>query len=227
MTALRITILDDDPEYLEYLRKILPIVGKKMLLDIRCILCTSPEQITLQTDILILDIMMPKSGFEIAEELSATNSAKIVFITSKNELVFKSIKYQPYAFIRKDFLEEDLYEMLFRFMEENKKVLNIAKRGYIKKLFINEIWLIQSIGNSLYIHHNEEITTTKKSVRKLLKENPCILSHGIIQINRAELVNLKYISFISGNIVQMKNRKSFVVSKKYYANLKKAYYTTE
>ena len=227
MTALRVTILDDDPEYLEYLQKILPIVGEKMSLDIRCIFCTSPEQITLQTDILMLDIMMPKSGFEIAEELSAANSAKIVFITSRNELVFKSIKYQPYAFIRKDFLEEDLYEMLFRFMEENKRVLHIAKRGYIENLLIYEIWLIQSIGNSLYIHHNKEITTTKKSIRKLLKENPNILLHGMIQINRAEMVNLKYISSISGTMVQMKNGKTFAVSKKYYANLKKAYYTTE
>ena len=55
-------------------------------------------------DIMFLDIDMPEmSGFEIASELRKEKSnCLIIFITSHSELVYDSLDFQPFNFIRKN-----------------------------------------------------------------------------------------------------------------------------
>lgn len=54
-------------------------------------------------DILVLDIDMPEiNGIEIAKYIRNFNSdITLIFITNMEHLVFESVKYTPYRFIRK------------------------------------------------------------------------------------------------------------------------------
>lgn len=54
-------------------------------------------------DFVFLDIDMPNiNGFEIAERINKDNSSLIVFVTSHDELVYSSFRFQPFRFIRKN-----------------------------------------------------------------------------------------------------------------------------
>ncbi len=57
-------------------------------------------------DVVFLDIDMPKiSGFDVAEQINNINETLIIFVTSHDELVYSSIRFRPFRFIRKTFLK--------------------------------------------------------------------------------------------------------------------------
>ncbi len=73
-----------------------------------------------------LDIDMPNiGGFEIAEKLSS--DILIVFVTAHDELVYSSLKFRPFRFIRKGHLENELPKVLADLKKEIFK--NNAKKN--------------------------------------------------------------------------------------------------
>lgn len=65
-------------------------------------------------DIIILDIDMPNiTGIEVADQIRKYNEdVIIVFCTNVESLVFQTIKYAPFRFIRKSKLNEEMLELL-------------------------------------------------------------------------------------------------------------------
>ncbi len=62
-------------------------------------------------DVVFLDIDMPElSGFDIAERINDVGDTLIVFVTMHDELVFSSLRFRPFRFIRKAYLENELPE---------------------------------------------------------------------------------------------------------------------
>lgn len=63
-----------------------------------------------EADILILDISMPEmSGIELAERLRAKNNdILIMFLSFYDSFVFKAIESQPFRFIRKSHIDEEI-----------------------------------------------------------------------------------------------------------------------
>ena len=81
-------------------------------------------------DVIFLDIDMPRiSGFEVAKMLrDDCSNCFIIFITSHSELVYESMDFQPFHFIRKNCsvpLEESIGEIvkkLMTHMKQNEKI---------------------------------------------------------------------------------------------------------
>ena len=65
-------------------------------------------------DLLLLDIDMPEmNGMEIAKCLTdLLQKPLLVFVTSHDELVYDSLLYHPFGFIRKAYLEQELEKIL-------------------------------------------------------------------------------------------------------------------
>ncbi len=64
-------------------------------------------------DAVFLDIDMPSvNGFDIAGQINRHKDAFIIFISMHGELVYSSIKFQPFRFIRKSHLDSELPEAL-------------------------------------------------------------------------------------------------------------------
>ena len=61
-------------------------------------------------DILLIDIDMPEfNGLEIAERLGALSEKPLlIFVTSHDELVYDSLQFHPFGFVRKGYLEKEL-----------------------------------------------------------------------------------------------------------------------
>ena len=106
---VRIGICDDKVVHVKLIKE---IVEKNLSLytsEYNIICCTSGIQL-LNThgnepfDAIFLDIDMPKvTGFDVAEMLRADfSNCFIIFITTHAELVYESMGFQPFDFIRKN-----------------------------------------------------------------------------------------------------------------------------
>lgn len=153
-------------------------------------------------DILILDIHMPEvDGLEIAEEFyNCSAKTRIIFLTSYEELVFYSLRFSPFRFVRKNHMTKELPEAIdsaIRLLVNESTCLTVKKYNDTQYVPINQIKYIEKIKNrnsvNLYctneiIQHRETIQTLEQSLKDF----------GIIKINSGTLVNLKYIKRLNG-----------------------------
>lgn len=105
---------DDEPEMTDYisdrLREYYPEDCEIMKYeDGESLLADSRKQLF---DALFLDIDMPGlDGMELAKTIRESYQyIKIIFVTNKDNLVYSSLKYVPFRFIRKTHLEEEFPE---------------------------------------------------------------------------------------------------------------------
>lgn len=71
-------------------------------------------------DIVLLDIDMPEiGGFQLAETLKLIKpDITIIFVSNLEHLVFQSLEYKPFRFIRKSKLEEDISSAINSYQRE-------------------------------------------------------------------------------------------------------------
>lgn len=146
-------------------------------------------------DVLFLDIDMPYySGMDIASYISENNlSTILIFVTSHDELVFKTFAYKPFGFIRKTHLDEEIDELVDRLSKElefRKQELVIAKAGEIVKIPLNEISYIESEGNYLNIRTGEEIIRHRETMTNMENE---LKGKDFIRCHKGYLVNVNHI----------------------------------
>lgn len=154
-------------------------------------------------DAVFLDIDMPQvNGFDVAEQMNRKGKAFIIFVTMHDELVYSSIRFQPFRFIRKSHLEEELPGVL--------KDLHVAvhKRRAGQKfafqtregtafLDVGSITYIEIYGHWLHVRVEDgREVECYGSLSKLEKE---LAPFAFIRTHKSYLVNCKYIYAIEKN----------------------------
>lgn len=108
-------------------------------------------------DILVLDIDMPEiNGIEIAKYIRNFNSdITLIFITNMEHLVFESVKYTPYRFIRKSKIHQEISELMNalqnKFAEEGT-MFQFTCNDEIKRIKLTEIVYFESVKHDIYVH---------------------------------------------------------------------------
>lgn len=231
---IRIAICDDEKILLESAyNKIKSIVdksekncvieiyqdGRKMLSDMEKAICNF--------DIIFLDIEMPIiSGFELAELIRKYNENIIViFLTSMEHLVYESLKYRPFRFVRKHRMNEELPEVLkaaITLLEKNEKYQYFFKTddGEIK-LSISDILYIECLNRKVYLKtHHKKYMISGLQFNNITKE---FLDKGFVSIHRSCIVNLKYIYSIEKLVVRMDNDEVLPMSRHKTNEVKRAF----
>lgn len=113
---MKFAIIDDDINFAEHLQNRIAFLCDKNNYEvkIKCFEQSGPvleEDQFVKYDIIFLDIEMPEiSGIDVAEKINKLRGDStvpyIVFVTSKENLVFEALKKLPYSFIRKTQLED-------------------------------------------------------------------------------------------------------------------------
>ncbi len=153
-------------------------------------------------DVYLLDIDMPvMNGIELAEKIRQINpDGYIVFITNHDNLVFNSFKVNPFYFVRKSVLKNDLILALNLLLEDiNKKhkTVLITVNNEILSLLINEIVYIEKMKNYIVIKCNKNREYKhRKSISKFEEE---VNDTRLIRIHNSILVNLQYVNKIENN----------------------------
>lgn len=173
-------------------------------------------------DILLLDIEMPEmSGFEIAEALVDKKvDTKIIFVSNYEEMVFESIKFQPFRFIRKEEVQHELLEAIrscvHRVVEEGEVITLRGKSGEIT-LRTKDIMYAEIYNHDvILIHKNgkEELRASLTELEKIIKDRGFVRSHN------SYLVNMEYAYCILKKKIQLDNGMEIPVSRKYEEEVK-------
>lgn len=210
---LRIAICDDDKNFLDLIyNKVTELCYENSIeFDLKCFsspMETLKEQQINKINLLFLDIDMPDmNGFELANQIQEINpQIYLIFVTSKNELVYQSLQYHPYFFIRKTHLYEELSRQII-------DVNNIIKKKEKQKIIINSTSGAQKISTEeiMYIENNknyvqyilsDRVVTARKSISDVELE---LEKYGFARVHAGFIVNLSYIEKFNSKEITLKN----------------------
>lgn len=167
-------------------------------------------------DVLFLDIDMPElNGMEVAQIIRETNRyIKIIFVTNKDSLVYKTLQYTPFRYIRKAHFDEEFPEAA----EELKKSLIESSRTETFSLKNRKICVkLRDIVYAEVINHTLKVVLEKETlnITKTMDElDETIGSFGFIRIHKSYLVNYRYISSVEAADVVLNSGEKLPLSKK-------------
>lgn len=175
-------------------------------------------------DVVYIDYEMESmTAFEFFKQTQMNKYIRII-ITKYDHVVYKSIDYDIFDFIRKKNLKEDIHNKMKRLLkklESDHDRMILESGNQIISIYYDDIQYISTDKNYIIIHGKEEykIRSTFKEILKKIKKNIFItVSYGI-------LVNMKYISYINLKemMVVLENDMQFPLSYKYKNTVKEAY----
>lgn len=166
-------------------------------------------------DAAFLDIDMPDmGGFEIAEQIRS--DILIIFVTTHDELVYSSLKFRPFRFIRKAYLEEELPEALESINKEiarlnaSHKFLLQTKNGETL-LNVNNIKYIEIYTHSIRVYTvSGEILECYGSLSAMEKQ---LNDFDFVRTHKSYLVNCQYIFSIEKNRVILDDKTEIPLSR--------------
>lgn len=197
---MRIAICDDEPDFTERMRTQvesgLAACGEKADISIYQegeAFCSSDAAY----DAVFLDIDMPQmNGFDIAEEMNRRGNSFLIFVTMHDELVYSSIRFQPFRFIRKSHLEEELPEVL----KDLYSAVCKRRAGQKFAFQTRESTVFLDVGSITYIeiyghwlHVRTEDGWEVECYGSLLKLEKELAPFAFIRTHKSYLVNCKYI----------------------------------
>ena len=228
---IRIAVVDDDNIYLAridtYFREFMDSTsidyelksfssGKSLLESVK------------KTDynVLVLDIDMPEvSGIEIAEYIRKINSdVMIIFVTNMDNLVFESIKYSPFRFVRKTKMDAEMPELLDSLKDkysEESKFLTFNFDGKVKAVKLTDIVYFESVKHEIYIHMKDNTEyRISDSLNSLIEKYGPV---GFIRLHKSYIVNFRYIFEFQKGVVILDDNTKLPISKNRMTEIKKEY----
>lgn len=174
-----------------------------------------------EISVFFIDIDMPEvNGFEAASYLKKWNrECCIVFVSNKDDLVFQSLVYHPFFFIRKAHLDEELEPQLLELQKKTgKKVpqIELQTGRQSVKLALRDIWFVESEKNYLLFYREKDTRDEAIRVRmKMSEAEKKLEAHKFVRTHKGYLVNMNYVYRLREKELLLLNGKSIPVSRNY------------
>lgn len=142
-------------------------------------------------DLLFLDIDMPGlSGLEIAEQLcGAQKEMLLIFVTNHDELVYDSLRFHPFGFLRKQHFDGEVEPLLRdcgRELSERERFFTFQNGAEKVRIRLSDIRYFESDGNYLRLMTDGKEYRLRDTVGAVEKE---LSEQGFIRLHRGFLVN--------------------------------------
>ena len=205
---INIAICDDNIVFLNNFNKIIDECFRRFTEDFNISIVSNGTLLLAKHnekpfDIIFLDIDMPNvTGFDVAKAIRNESSrCFIIFITNHSELVYESMDFQPFNFIRKNCgipVSESVGKIvnkLIRHMKQNEKVLiedDISGKNIV---YLKDIVFIESekhyvlyhiLGKDIPIKMRDNISICEKKYE----------NYDFVRIHKRYLVNMRFLSNI-------------------------------
>lgn len=169
-------------------------------------------------DVLCLDIDMPEiSGLELAARMEELDARPLlVFVTSHDELVYDSLKFHPFGFVRKAYFAEEMEKLLMDCEEElgsRERHFTFQTGTERVKLPLSEIFYFESEGN--YVKLSVRSGETYRFRDTLYSLEAAISGDGFIRIHKGFLVNQRAVRVLRGNEAELENGTCLPIGKSY------------
>lgn len=151
-----------------------------------------------QPDVVFLDIHLPgMNGFELLERLD--DVPPVIFTTAYDKYAIKSFEFNAIDYLLKPIKKERLEKAVLKLKPSQEEVANPQKSP--KQIFIrdgdkawfaklDDIRLIESVGNYSRVHFNEHKPLLQRSLNYL--EN-VLDPNTFFRANRQQIINLNFI----------------------------------
>ena len=139
----------------------------------------------------------------------------IIYVSSRQELVFSSLTTQPFYFVRKQNLENDLkelFKLLNIYYKKTMKMITFDYYGRKTCIFLKDIHYITSFGHDISIVCDQETYTYRSSLKDVLK---LIDSPVVTQVHRSYAVSLMYVKEVEKNNIILNDETCITIGKKY------------
>jgi len=169
--------------------------------------------LTNNIDLLFLDIELGKEdGLEVSRRVVQLNKEiKIVFVTSHDNLVFKTFISRPNGFIKKRVFRQEIdivMSQIIAQMIEDNQIIEVGERKSPFKIYLNSIYCIDTYKHNLVIRLRLGEVVVRDKISRLL---PILEEQHFVRISRGSVVNMKYIlnindstiTMINGNLIQI------------------------
>lgn len=221
LAMIRIAIVDDEKAMVEMINR--EIKSALISFNIQCEISQFTDGnvffqscIESRYDLVLLDIDMPQiSGIDIAQKIRTKQTdTEIIFVTNRDELVYDTIKYTPFRFIRKFRFDMEISEALESFLkkvESNKKTKLFSTEHGKKVVAITDILYIEVGSHKLTVYMQQECFVANGNLKDLEKE---ISQYGFIRIHQGYLVNFRCINIIGQKDVVLDDGTKLPLSRK-------------
>nr|WP_199001754.1 LytTR family DNA-binding domain-containing protein [Flavobacterium sp. ASV13] len=228
MKKIKVIIVDDERLSREELKQVLKSYEDFVLIGEAENADEAKDLIeTKMPDLIFLDIQMPeKSGFDLLESLD--HMPLVLFITAYDQYAVQAFEVNALDYLMKPIREERFSKAIEKIRNtlDSKSLVNDStkqdQRIFIKdgekRFFIplDEIYLIESLENYTRLFFQDKKALQRRSLRQWEE----ILDGNIFfRINRAEIVNIKYIQDLHKTIdggleIKLKTGELLKVSKR-------------
>ena len=167
-------------------------------------------------DVVFLDIDMPNmSGFDLADTLKLLKkSMTIIFISNLEHLVYESLQFKPFRFVRKSFLKDDVTSAIRAYLVERSRdedTFLIKNGGVSMQIRTTDIIYFESLGHSIFIKTSDEnriqLTRERNNSISILSLSEQFRNKGFMRVHKSFLVNYRYIYIVKHSEVILKNHK--------------------
>ena len=232
---VNIAVCDDKQESLDAIQEELVKAANNMDITIETYLYTDGNKVIdlvcnnkEHFDILFLDIDMPDiSGLEVAKKIrKAESDIILIFISAHEQYVFESIDYNPFKYIRKNKMKDEIALALKR---AYKRILKEKPKTYIARTEEGEVRLkhgnimyfeMESRKISVFTNDNQKRKLVgRKTIKELYSE---LNDEDFIKIHSGCIVNAKYIDEYSGHDITLDNGTKLIVSRSGIKTVKEA-----
>lgn len=232
---MRVAVCDDDELLLEnLLQKIKTFFSKRnqkvhisTYSDSRIFIKKFKEE---KLDLVFLDIDMPEiTGFQIAETIRLYHqNLSIIFVTGYDDMVYQSLKYKVFRFLRKSRLDEELEEALSDWVNEyrnyRRQRVFETKEGMLS-VDIKEIKYIDVHGHEImvYMSYNTHFVLKSRTATLNSLENE-LSEYGFIRIHKGCLLNYRYIKILEKTEAILDNNENLPISRNRYKKVLSDYH---
>lgn len=235
---MKFTICDDTTSDLEALENIIYSYAKVNNISITIEKHNNPDTLLKRVifnpddyQIFFLDIVMQKSGIDLAAKIRKyREDAIIVFTTSSKEFAIDAFGVRAYDYILKPVNSKQVFKCITRIINDikaaPKAICKLKTNDYnITTINIRDIVYIESINRRIVIHKkgDEKITSTTLH-SKFLDSIPFDYEKcNFINCHASYVVNMNYVKSINDKSFIMKNDAVIPISKSLLTQVKKNY----
>lgn len=147
------------------------------------------------------------------------DNAEFVFLIENGEYMFELLEYNPIAFMRLSYIEEDI-EKIIRILQYKNKGIGVIlgfRSGYQNiRIDSENIEYIESYGHYLLIHTESATFKIREKISDVLEKLEPL---GFIRVHKSYIINKAYIKSKNSNEINMISGISIPIGNKYKLNI--------
>lgn len=229
---MKIAVCDDDSAAREHIISLI----KEQILNTEVVNFASGEEILNRQeyfDIYFLDIKMKEvSGMDIAKYIRQKQEEKniaksiIIFITGYDQYMNEAFDVSEFHYLMKPINEEKFHNVFKRALkelsvieEQTKRYILVKNSGIQQKVYIKDIYYIESANKKVIIHTKEGVLESYGKMGELEQ----ILGSDFYRCHRCYLVNMEKIVSYNADTIKVANGNKLILAQKKYNDFIKQY----